>query len=335
MDELENNSQGGSPDPDPATPDAGIVDPDIANLAIVDEEQVDPGVASGAMAEDAQVDPDLANVAAEPPISVEELMGASEEPTEDQAAEASQEDTQLKAILEAIVYVAEEPLTLAQIAASLQQPAERVEELLDQLIADFEQPGHGVSIREVAGGYKMATKPEHHDAVRNFVKSLKPPLKLSLPALETLAVIAYKQPATGPEIMEIRGVQGGGVFKTLLDRKLIAVAGRKNVIGKPILYKTTKEFLIQFGLKDLSELPSLKEFEEIRRMAFADNEAPAPEMAEETAAEVTESVTDAIETPEASSPETVVAAPAGEAAAETSEPAPEEPAAEPQVKEEE
>jgi segregation and condensation protein B len=125
----------------------------------------------------------------------------------------------------------------------------------------------------------MATKPEHHDAVRNFVKSLKPPLKLSLPALETLAVIAYKQPATGPEIMEIRGVQGGGVLKTLLDRKLIAVAGRKNVIGKPMLYKTTKEFLIQFGLKDLSELPSLKEFEEIRRMAFADSEAPAPEAA--------------------------------------------------------
>jgi segregation and condensation protein B len=281
MDELENNSQGGSPDADPATPDAGIVD-----------------------------------VAAEPTISVEELMGPNEEPTEDQAATTSQEDTQLKAILEAIVYVAEEPLTLAQIAASLQQPGERVKELLDQLIADFEQPGHGVSIREVAGGYKMATKPEHHEAVRNFVKSLKPPLKLSLPALETLAVIAYKQPATGPEIMEIRGVQGGGVFKTLLDRKLIAVAGRKNVIGKPILYKTTKEFLIQFGLKDLSELPSLKEFEEIRRMAFADSEPPSPEAAE-------------------SSPEPVAEAPAGEAAAETSEPAPEEPAAEPQVKEEE
>jgi segregation and condensation protein B len=233
------------------------------------------------------VEPDVANTAGELPISVEELMGSNEAPTEEQAAAASQEDTQLKAILEAIVYVAEEPLTLAQIAASLQQPAERVKELLDQLVIDFEQPGHGVSIREVAGGYKMATKPEHHDAVRNFVKSLKPPLKLSLPALETLAVIAYKQPATGPEIMEIRGVQGGGVLKTLLDRKLIAVAGRKNVIGKPMLYKTTKEFLIQFGLKDLSELPSLKEFEEIRRMAFADSEAPpAPEaVAAEPAAE--------------------------------------------------
>src|SRR5215469_14018471 len=121
----------------------------------------------------------------------------------------------------------------------------------------------------------MATKPEHHESVRAFVKSLKPALKLSLPALETLAVVAYKQPVTAPEIMEIRGVQGAGVLKTLLDRKLIAAAGRKNVIGKPILYKTTKEFLIQFGLKDLSELPSLKEFEEIRRMAF-DTDAPPP-----------------------------------------------------------
>jgi len=143
-------------------------------------------------------------------------------------------------------------------------------------MADFDHPAHGVSIREVAGGYKMATKPEHHEAVRNFVKSLKPALKLSLPALETLAVIAYKQPVTGPEIQEIRGVQGSGVLKTLLERKLIAVAGRKNVIGKPMLYKTTKDFLIQFGLKDLSELPTLKEFEEIRRMALSDVEPPSP-----------------------------------------------------------
>src|SRR5947199_5629463 len=115
----------------------------------------------------------------------------------------------------------------------------------------------------------MATKAEHHDAVRAFVKSLKTPLKLSLAALETLAVIAYKQPVTTPEVMEIRGVQGAGVMKTLLERKLIAVSGRKNVIGKPVLYKTTKEFLVQFGLKDLSELPSLKEFEEIRRLAIS------------------------------------------------------------------
>ncbi|HTP31224.1 MAG TPA: SMC-Scp complex subunit ScpB, partial [Candidatus Acidoferrales bacterium] len=203
----------------------------------------------------------------QPELSVEELMA----PTDAAAGESappSQEDTQLKAVLEAIIYVAEEPLTLAQISAALEQPADRICELLNQLMADFDHPAHGVSIREVAGGYKMATKPEHHEAVRNFVKSLKPALKLSLPALETLAVIAYKQPVTGPEIQEIRGVQGSGVLKTLLERKLIAVAGRKNVIGKPMLYKTTKDFLIQFGLKDLSELPTLKEFEEIRRMAL-------------------------------------------------------------------
>lgn len=206
-------------------------------------------------------------------VSVDELL-ASSEPTP--VVEAL-EDAQLRAVLEAIVYVAEEPLTLAQLSTALQQPADRVSGIMSQLMAEFDKPEHGVAIREVAGGYKMATKAEHHEAVRSFVKSLKPPLKLSLPALETLAVIAYKQPVTAPEIMEIRGVQGAGVLKTLLDRKVIAVAGRKNVIGKPILYKTTKEFLIQFGLKDVTELPSLKEFEEIRRMAFADSEPPAAE----------------------------------------------------------
>ena len=204
-----------------------------------------------------------------PTVSMEELLAAPETTTEPVAS-----DLQMRAVLEAIVYVAEEPLTLAQLAASLQRPHEEISALLQQLIAEFERPEHGIAIREVAGGYKMTTKPEHHEGVRNFVKSLKPPLKLSLPALETLAVIAYKQPVTTPEIQAIRGVQGTGVLKTLLDRKLIAEAGRKNVIGKPMLYKTTKEFLIQFGLKDLSELPSLKEFEEIRRMALSD-EPPA------------------------------------------------------------
>jgi segregation and condensation protein B len=197
----------------------------------------------------------------------------SELPLEEEApAPVAISDDQLQAVLEAVVYIAEEPLTLAQIANGLRQPVERVESVLRRLTEEFERAEHGIGIREVAGGFKMATKAEHHEAVRSFVKSLKPPLKLSLPALETLAVIAYKQPVTAPEIMEIRGVQGTGVLKTLLDRKLIAGGGRKNVIGKPILYKTTKEFLIQFGLKDIAELPSLKEFEEIRRMAFADTE---------------------------------------------------------------
>jgi segregation and condensation protein B len=189
------------------------------------------------------------------------------------------DDAQLKAILEAIVYVTDEPLSAQQIAAALGQPLDKVKRLLDELVAEYAKPEHGLSIREVAAGYKMATKAEHHEAVRAFVKRLTPPLKLSLAALETLAVVAYKQPVTAPEIMEIRGVQGAGVLKTLLDRKLIAESGRKNVIGKPILYKTTKEFLVQFGLKDVSELPTVKEFEELGRMEIVEPEAPAAETA--------------------------------------------------------
>ena len=189
-------------------------------------------------------------------------------------------DAKLKAVLEAVIYVTDEPLTLAQITSALQQPVEVIRRLLDELTADYAKEDRGLTVREVAGGFKMATKPEHHESIRAFVKNLKPPLKLSLPALETLAVIAYKQPITAPEIMDIRGVQGAGVLKTLLDRKLIATAGRKQVVGKPILYKTTKEFLIQFGLKDVSELPTLKEFEELGRLALSEPEAvatPAPE----------------------------------------------------------
>jgi segregation and condensation protein B len=136
-------------------------------------------------------------------------------------------------------------------------------QLIDELIAEYDSDERGIEIREIAGGYRMATKPECHDAVRMFIKSLKPPLKLSLPALETLAVIAYKQPVTAPEVNEIRGVDSGGVFGSLLARKLITTAGRKQVIGRPILYKTTKEFLMRFGLKDVSELPSMDEFEKM------------------------------------------------------------------------
>jgi segregation and condensation protein B len=135
--------------------------------------------------------------------------------------------------------------------------------ILDQLIADYASDERGLEIREVAGGFRFATKPEYHDAVRGFVKSLKPPLKLSLQALETLAVIAYKQPVTAPEISEIRGVDSGGVLGSLMARKLITTSGRKQVIGRPILYKTTKDFLVRFGLKDINELPSIEEFEKM------------------------------------------------------------------------
>ena len=140
---------------------------------------------------------------------------------------------------------------------------EYLRKVLDELIEELATGDRGLEIREIAGGYRMATKPEYHDAIRSFVKSLKPPMKLSLQALETLAVVAYKQPVTGPEISEIRGVESGGVLGSLLSRKLITTAGRKQVIGRPILYKTTKEFLLRFGLKDLNELPSIEEFEKM------------------------------------------------------------------------
>ncbi|MGC2160546.1 MAG: SMC-Scp complex subunit ScpB [Silvibacterium sp.] len=140
---------------------------------------------------------------------------------------------------------------------------EEVRRIVAGLIAEYSEGDRGVEIREIAGGYRVATKPEYHDAVRGFVKSLKPPMKLSLQALETLAVIAYKQPVTAPEVSEIRGVDSGGVLGSLVSRKLITTAGRKQVIGRPILYKTTKEFLLRFGLKDLNELPSIEEFEKM------------------------------------------------------------------------
>jgi segregation and condensation protein B len=139
----------------------------------------------------------------------------------------------------------------------------KVRDMIDALIAEYDASDRGMEIRQVAGGYRMSTKPEHHDVVRAFAKSLKPPVRLSLAALETLAVIAYKQPVTVPEISEIRGVESAGVIGTLLDRKLITTGGRKQVIGRPILYKTTKEFLMRFGLDNVSELPSMEEFEKI------------------------------------------------------------------------
>jgi segregation and condensation protein B len=225
----------------------------------------------------------------------------------------------IKAKLEAIIYAAEDPITLDQMASLLkddllalktalpatpdpavdsapesappenaedhlgaveesapQPPAKKTKEksekvelrgllrpYLDELIADYVNPEHGIEIREVASGYRMSTKPEHHDVVRAFSKSLKPPIRLSLQALETLAVIAYKQPVTVPEISDIRGVDAAGVIGTLLERKLITTAGRKAVVGRPMLYKTTKDFLMRFGLRDLSELPSLEEFEKL------------------------------------------------------------------------
>src|SRR3954464_1277650 len=179
----------------------------------------------------------------------------------------------IKGKLEAIIYAAEEPVSLDQLAALLkddsglevttpegEQPDPKAEKaelksklraVLEEMITECANDDRGLEIRQVAGGYRISTKPEHHDVVRSFAKSLKPPIRLSLQALETLAVIAYKQPVTAPEISEIRGVDSSGVLASLISRKLITTAGRKQVVGRPILYKTTKDFLLRFGLKDL------------------------------------------------------------------------------------
>src|SRR5215475_15475219 len=190
-----------------------------------------------------------------------------------------------KAALEAIIYAADEPATIEQLAAAVGEEKLVVQASLDELVASYAVEERGVEIRAVAGGYKMYTKPQHHDVVRRFIKSLRPPLRLSMPALETLAVIAYKQPVTGPEISEIRGVNSSGVIATLLDKRLITTAGRKEVMGRPILYKSSKEFLMRFGLSDLQELPSLKEFEALAREALGSDMGIAPTTEEEMLAQ--------------------------------------------------
>ena len=198
-------------------------------------------------------------------------------------------DETLKALIEAILYVAPDPVPLDTLVKALEaEGGDRVEAKLGELVADFDRPEHGIQIRQVAGGYKISSKPEHHEVLRNFVKSLQPPMRLSKPALETLAVIAYRQPATVPEIEEIRGVNCGGVIHTLLERKLIVTSGRKNVLGRPILYRTSKDFLVHFGLKDVSELPSLREFEELAKQSLGGDALAGPEPAttgQETVAE--------------------------------------------------
>jgi segregation and condensation protein B len=213
----------------------------------------------------------------------------------------------LKAQLEAIIYAAETPITTEQMVQLVKESViaegagdevevkSRVRSCLEELVGEYGSQDHGIEIRQVAGGYRMSTKPEQHEMVRSFAKSLKPPIRLSLPALETLAVIAYKQPATVPEINEIRGVDSGGVIATLLDRKLITTAGRKQVIGRPILYKTTKEFLMRFGLKDVNELPSMEEFEKLVAESFqgeltsVEDAARSNSNSQELASEVTTS----------------------------------------------
>src|SRR3984885_14236448 len=165
---------------------------------------------------------------------------------------------------------------MVQLATATDAEKADIRPALDMLVAKYQTEESGIEIRKVAGGWKMYTKPQHHDLGRKFIKALRPPVRLTMPALETLAVVAYKQPVTGPEINEIRGVNCGGVLKTLLEKRLISTAGRKEVVGRPILYRTSKDFLMRFGLSDLEELPSLKEFEQLAQAALGSDDGIAP-----------------------------------------------------------
>ncbi len=189
----------------------------------------------------------------------------------------SMSDPNLSALLEAIIYLADEPVRLEQIQKALPEYSRQVvTDELHAIVERFQTRNHGIEVREVAGGYRFSTKPEHHEVLKKFARSLVPPTRLSMAALETLAVIAYRQPITVPEIQEVRGVHAAGVIKTLLDRKLVTAAGRKDVVGRPILYKTTRNFLIHFGLKSLDELPSMEEFEDLIKSEHSGEQAELP-----------------------------------------------------------
>jgi segregation and condensation protein B len=177
-------------------------------------------------------------------------------------AEAAPEDSASVAAPEAVARK-RQPKKSEQEIADDKAVRARLRDILAELVADYASEDRGMEIRQIAGGFRMATKPQHHDVVRAFAKSLKPPIRLSLAALETLAVIAYKQPVTAPEIADIRGVESASVLGTLLDRKLITTSGRKQVIGRPMQYKTSKDFLLRFGLNDVNELPSMEEFSQL------------------------------------------------------------------------
>jgi segregation and condensation protein B len=169
---------------------------------------------------------------------------------------------ELKAIAEAMIFVADEPLSAKTIADVIDIDREAIDKAIVELVAEYDARNSGLQLREIAAGWQIATRPEHHEQIRAYLKS-RPSAKLSLASLETLAVIAYKQPVTVPEILEIRGVQSPSAVKTLLDKRLIVAKGRKETVGRPMMYGTSKEFLIQFGLKDLSELPSIEDFQDL------------------------------------------------------------------------
>ena len=189
-----------------------------------------------------------------------EVVESSEEPEVEGHREISA--SELKGIAEVLIFVADEPVSAKTIADVLKLDHAAVEKAIKSLDDEYARRAGGLQLREIAGGWQIGTRPEHHEHVRTYLKS-KPSAKLSLASLETLAVIAYKQPVTVPEILEIRGVQSPSAIKTLLDKRLIVAKGRKETVGRPMMYGTSKEFLIQFGLKDLSELPSMEDFQDL------------------------------------------------------------------------
>jgi segregation and condensation protein B len=170
--------------------------------------------------------------------------------------------SEIVSIVEALIFVADEPITVKILADVLEEDKETIEAAVEELKQEYEEREGGLQLREIAGGWQISTRTEYHEEIRKFLKT-RPSAKLSLAALETLAVIAYKQPVTVPEILEIRGVQSASAIKTLLDKKLITAKGRKETVGRPMMYGTSKDFLLQFGLKDLSELPSIEDFEDL------------------------------------------------------------------------
>ncbi|HEU5238731.1 MAG TPA: SMC-Scp complex subunit ScpB [Pyrinomonadaceae bacterium] len=189
-----------------------------------------------------------------------ESIAPEEESVVDGQREIS--NIELKAIIESLIFVADEPIGAKAIADIVDVDREAVEAAIQDLVEEYQARPGGLQLREIAGGWQIATRPEHHEHIRAYLKS-KPSAKLSLASLETLAVIAYRQPVTVPEILEIRGVQSPSAIKTLLDKRLIVARGRKETVGRPMMYGTSKEFLIQFGLKDLSELPSMEDFQDL------------------------------------------------------------------------
>jgi segregation and condensation protein B len=191
-----------------------------------------------------------------------ESSGVDDADSGESSAYSIQNDAERIAVIEALIFVSEEPLSAKTIADVLKEDRELVTKNLQELQAEFNGRNGGLQLREVAGGWQFATRPEYHEHVRAFLKS-RPSAKLSIASLETLAVIAYKQPVTVPEILEIRGVQSPSSIKTLLDKKLIVAKGRKDTVGRPMMYGTSKEFLMQFGLKDLTELPSVEDFQDL------------------------------------------------------------------------